>query len=172
MKEKIYIIDNFYDNPYEYHKSLIENKSMVTEETIGKISQVLGHSIEIIQSENHQKILGITAHLNCDWIAIIYLSLPFEAIGKFGVKFYSHLETGLETFPTEKQILKYKIDPGKIPQLFKSDLNLWKQYANIPAKYNRMILFKNDMWHSYCEGNPDINNFILEQKLIIKNGRY
>lgn len=172
MIEKIFVIDNLYDNPYEYHKGLIENKSITTEETIGKISQVLGHPIEIVQSENHHKISRITAHLNCDWIGLIYLSLPFEAFDKFGIKFYSHLETGLDAFPTKDQILEYKIDPKKIPQIFNSDLNLWKQYANIPAKYNRMILFRGDMWHSYCEGNLDINNSILEQKLIIKNARY
>jgi hypothetical protein len=171
MKEKIYIIDNLYDNPYEYHRGLKENKSMITEETIGKISQVLGHPIQVIQSENNQIISGVTAHLNCDWIALIYLSLPFDAFDKFGVKFYSHLETGLETFPTEKDIIKFKIDDKKLLEIFHSNTKLWKQYANVPAKYNRMVLFKGNLWHSYNEGDININNFILEQKLIIQDVR-
>jgi hypothetical protein len=167
MIEQIIIVDNLYDIAHQYHKGFFENECMITNETIGKISQIIGNPIEIISATNEtSSVPGVLAHLESDWIAIIFLTLPLEAFGEFGLKFYSHLATGLETFPTKEEMMKYKISESELNKIFSSDLNLWKEYGNIPMKYNRMVLFRSNRWHSY---ESKLNNSMLYQKIIIRN---
>jgi hypothetical protein len=167
MTEQIIIVDDLYDIAHQYHKGFFENQCVITDETVGKISQIIGNPIEIVSATNETGSLpGVVAHLECDWIALIYLTLPLEAFGEFGVKFYSHLATGLETFPTKEEMIKHQIDESQLNEVFSSDLNLWKEYGNIPARYNRMVLFRGNRWHSY---ESKLNNSMLYQKIIIRN---
>ena len=166
MNSQIIVVDDFYDFPYQYHKSFGEGECLITEETVGKISQILGHSIKIVEASNEMGTSSdVVAHLECDWIAVIYMTLPLEVFGEMGIRFYSHLPTGLETFPTKEEIVKYQIDEKEITKVFASDSKLWKEYSCIPTKYNRMILFKGHRWHSY-----NLNSGIRYQKVIINNG--
>jgi len=64
MSEEIIIVDDLYDIPHMYHKGFYQNKCLISEETVGKITQVLGHPIEIIQASNESEDLpGVLAHL-------------------------------------------------------------------------------------------------------------
>lgn len=167
MNEQIIIVDDLYDIAHQYHRGFFENQCVITDETIGKISQIIGNPIEIISATNETgNVPGVLAHLESDWIAIIFLTLPLESFGEFGLKFYSHLATGLETFPTKEDIVNYKINENQLNEIFSSDLSLWKEYGNIPMKYNRMILFRSNRWHSY---ESKLNNSMLYQKIIIRN---
>ena len=165
MNEQIIIVDNFYDLPFHHHKGFDEDKCVITDETIGKLEQIIGNPIQIVQASNEtQGIDGVVAHLQSDWIATIFLSLPLQSFGEFGVKFYSHISNGLESFPNEIEMKKNGITEENIDKIFDSDLKYWKQYSEILAKYNRLILFKSNRWHSYA-----INSQIRYQKIIIKN---
>jgi len=166
MNSQIIVVDDLYDIPHQYHKGFDENQCLITDETVGKISQILGNPVKVIQASNEVGTTsGVVAHLECDWIAVIYMTLPLEAFGEMGIRFYSHLPTGLETFPTKEEIEKYQIDENEITKVFASDSKLWKEYSCIPAKYNRMVLFKGNRWHSY-----NLNSGIRYQKVIINNG--
>ena len=166
MNSQIIVVDDLYDIPHQYHKGFDENQCLITDETVGKINQILGNSVKVIQASNEVGTTsGVLAHLECDWIAVIYMTLPLEAFGEMGIRFYSHLPTGLETFPTKEEIEKYQIDENEITKVFASDSKLWKEYSCIPAKYNRMVLFKGHRWHSY-----NLNSGIRYQKVIINNG--
>ena len=166
MNSQIIVVDDLYDIPHQYHKGFDENQCLITDETVGKISQILGNPVKVIQASNEvETTSGVLAHLECDWIAVIYMTLPLEAFGEMGIRFYSHLPTGLETFPTKEEIIKYQIDENEITEVFASDSKLWKEYSCIPAKYNRMVLFKGHRWHSY-----NLNSGIRYQKVIINNG--
>jgi hypothetical protein len=166
MNSQIIVVDDLYDIPHQYHKGFDENQCLITDETVGKISQILGNPVKVIQASNEVGTTsGVVAHLECDWIAVIYMTLPLEAFGEMGIRFYSHLPTGLETFPTKEEIEKYQIDEKEITKVFASDSKLWKEYSCIPAKYNRMVLFKGNRWHSY-----NLNSGIRYQKVIINNG--
>ena len=168
MREHIIIVDNLYDIPHQYHKGFFENQCVITDETVGKLTEVIGNPIEIISATNEVGgDDGVVAHLGSDWIAVIYLTLPMQSFGETGIKFYSHLATGLEAFPTSEEANKYQITENNLSEVFKSDLSLWKEYGNIVAKYNRMVLFRSDLWHSYA---TNLNNSMLFQKIIIKNG--
>jgi hypothetical protein len=165
MNEQIIIVDNFYDEPFHYHKGFDENECVITDETIGKIEQIIGNPIRIVKASNEtQGISGVFAHLESDWTAVIYLSLPFESFGKTSVKLYSHISTGLESFPNEIEMKENNITGENVNEMFDFDLKNWKEYFSIPAKYNRMVLFKSDRWHSYSS-----NISIKYQKIIIKN---
>lgn len=166
MNSQIIVVDDLYDIPHQYHKGFDEGQCVITDETVGKISQILGNPIRVVQASNEMGTnSGVVAHLECDWIAVIYMTLPLEAFGEMGIKFYSHLPTGLETFPTKEEIVKYQIDEKEITKVFASNSKLWKEYSCIPAKYNRMILLKGHRWHSY-----NLNSGIRYQKVIINNG--
>lgn len=166
MNSQIIVVDDLYDIPHQYHKGFDENQCLITDETVGKISQILGNPVKVIQASNEVGTTsGVLAHLECDWIAVIYMTLPLEAFGEMGIRFYSHLPTGLEAFPTKEEIIKYQIDENEITKVFASDSKLWKEYSCIPAKYNRMVLFKGHRWHSY-----NLNSGIRYQKVIINNG--
>ena len=166
MNSQIIVVDDLYDIPHQYHKGFDENQCLITDETVGKISQILGNPVKVIQASNEVGTTsGVVAHLECDWIAVIYMTLPLEAFGEMGIRFYSHLPTGLETFPTKEEIIKYQIEEKEIAKVFASDSKLWKEYSCIPAKYNRMVLFKGHRWHSY-----NLNSGIRYQKVIINNG--
>ena len=159
MKSEIFVIDNFYDIPFEYHKSFLDDELKITEETISKISSALHSNIKIVESGNNiqkeEDETQITAHLGSDWIAVIYLQLGYPSFGEFGMKFFSHNETGLESYVDGKQ---FNIQ----------DKTQWKEYGKIPARYNRLVLFRSNRWHSYGKGfGNDLNTSMLYQKMII-----
>lgn len=168
MREQIVIVDNLYDIPHQYHKGFFENQCIITQETVDKITEIVANPIEIISATNEVGgASDVVAHLASDWIAVIYLTLPMQSFGETGIKFYSHLATGLEAFPTLDEMNKYQITENNLSEIFKSDLSLWKEYGNIVAKYNRMVLFRSNLWHSYIS---NLNTSMLFQKIIIKNG--
>lgn len=159
MKSEIFVIDNFYDIPYEYHKSFLNNEIKITEETTAKISSILKTDIKIIEATNNlqkeEDEEGITAHLGSDWIGVVYLQMGYPSFGEFGMKFFSHIETGLESYVDGKQ---FNIQ----------DKTHWKEYGKIPVKYNRLVLFSSNRWHSCGKGfGNDLNTSMLYQKMII-----
>lgn len=138
MDEQIIIVDDFYDIAYYYHKGFHNNQCVITDETVGKISQILSKPIEIVSATNEVNgIDEIVSYSNHDfWIAVIYLTLPLVSFGEHGLKFFT-------------------LDR--------------KEYGNIPAKYNRMILFRAGILHSYCRGRGNsLDDSLLYQKIIIK----
>lgn len=176
MKEKIIIADDFYDIAHQYHKSFFENQCLITDETIGKISELLQQNIKVVAASNEsiiEKQNIITANTSCDWIAVIYLSMPSDCVFTQGMSFYIHSKTQLETFPDDYAQSLYGLqtmeDLQKTFNVY--DLNEWKEYMNIFVKYNRIVLFRGDTWHSYgqCQ-KENINNPIIYQKILLQNG--
>ena len=175
MSEKIIIVDNFYDIPHQYHKSFFENQCLISEETVEKITSVLGNRIEIISATNEilseGQTTSVCSHLSSDWIAVIYLTLPLTSFGESGMRFYSHLGTGLENFPSLEDLKTHNILKEQILEVFDTSRDVWKEYGNIPTKYNRMVLFRSNLWHDYGRGfGADLNTSMLYQKIIIRNG--
>ena len=81
--------------------------------------------------------------------------MGYASFGEFGMKFFSHIETGLESYVDGKQFNT-------------QDKTHWKEYGKIPAKYNRLVLFRSNRWHSYGKGfGNDLNTSMLYQKMII-----
>lgn len=173
MNQKIIIADNFYDFAYHYHKSFSENKCLISEETIGKISNMLQQKVNVVAAFNETSLdTQITANPSCDWIAVIYLSLPSECANTQGISFYIHEKTNLESFPDEYMMNLHGLQTIEdLKETFNTNnLEDWKDYTNIFVKYNRIVLFRADLWHSYSSScNQELNKFISYQKILLKN---
>ena len=52
MNSEIILVDDFYDIPFDYYKSHHDGKCRITDETAGKISQILDHPINITHASN------------------------------------------------------------------------------------------------------------------------
>jgi len=174
MNQKIIVADDFYDIAHQYHKSFETGECLITDETVNKISSILQTNVKVLSASN--EILNenntVTANTVCDWIAVIYLTMPADCVFTQGMSFYIHSKTQLETFPNDyaKSVfgLQSMEDLQKTFNVY--DLNDWKEYMNIFVKYNRIILFRADTWHSYgeCE-KENINNPIIYQKILLQN---
>lgn len=176
MNQKIIIVDNFYDTAHQYHKSFFENQCLITEETTEKISQLVDNKIEIIEAYNEVRLENttnpITAHIGANWIGVIYLTMPSDCVSKSGVSFYKHKKTNLESFPDDyaKELFGFSSMEDIQKSFDVNNLDDWKEYSNIFIKYNRLVLFQADFWHSYGNGfGSELNNSMLYQKILIKN---
>jgi hypothetical protein len=172
MNQKIIIADDFYDVAYQYHKSILENQCLITEETTAKISEMLQQNVNVVAASNEvieqntQNL--ITANTSFDWIAVIYLTMPGNCVFTQGMSFYTHSRTQLDSFPNDYARSLYGLQSLEdLEQTFDiSNPNDWKEYMNIFVKYNRIVLFRANLWHSY--GN-ELNNSIIYQKLLLQN---
>lgn len=176
MNQKIMIVDNFYDIAHKYRKSFFENNCLITEETTQKISHLLGRQVNVIGAFNEVLFENtpnlITANSEMDWIGVVYLTLPPDCVFKQGLSFYTHKKTKLDSLPNDyaMQINGWKTIEDLQESFDIKDLNDWEEYSNVFVKYNRMILFKADHWHSYGYGfGNDLNDALLYQKILIKN---
>ena len=176
MNQKIIVADNFYDIAHQYRKSFFENQCLITDETVNKISEMLQQKVNVVEafneclSENTKNT--ITANNACDWIAVIYLTMPADCVFTQGMSFYIHSKTQLETFPDDYAKSLYGLQTIEDLQNTFDVCNLkyWKEYMNIFVKYNRIVLFRADTWHSYGNGfGNDLNNSMIYQKVLLQN---
>jgi hypothetical protein len=130
MKQKIIIVDNFYENPWEFHQAAINaeyetyqnanypgrntTQKFFSEEAHKKLCQILGRKIipsndsscgsfrSVLEDEKGK----LTVHSDSfdDWAGVLYLTLPSHCEGKPGTSFYIHKQTGLDHFPTDEEI--------------------------------------------------------------------
>ena len=176
MNQKIIIADDFYDNAHKYYKGIIESEPIFTDEAPQKISHLLSRQIKVEnlfdEHLTEDSPNPITANIVCDWIAVIYLTMPGDCVSKKGMSFYSHLKTGFDSFPNEYARQLHGLHTHEdMQETFNVDIEEdWKKYSDVYVKYNRIVLFSADLWHSYGNGFGDqINNSMIYQKLLITN---
>lgn len=169
MNQKVIIADDFYDIAHQYHKSFFEDQCLITEETVDKISELLQRKVKVELATNEvlDKPNNITANTIYDWIAVIYLTMPAECVSAQGISFYIHKKTELDAFPNEyvRNLFGFQTIEDINATFDTQNQNDWKEYMNVFVKYNRIILFRADLWHSYGQ----INNSIIYQKLLLQN---
>jgi len=177
MNEKIIIADNFYDIALRYHKSFFEKKCLITEETEIKVKKLLNNeNISISYASNEVEGFDvrdqITANFKFDWIGVIYMTLPPSCVSKQGLSFYKHKKTGLYNFPNSFENKNFeKMSIEDMEKKFDiNDISQWEKYFNIYIKYNRIVLFQSNYWHSYGNGfGTTFDTSMMYQKLLIKN---
>ena len=104
------------------------------------------------------------------WAGICYLSLPehYENVNA-GSMFWKHKETGMEQMPFSKEYLS-TIGINNPNDLFKfmntegTDTSKWINTFSIPIKFNRLIMFRSNLWHSQGElfGNTKENSRLIQ----------
>jgi hypothetical protein len=177
MNQKFVIVDNFYDIAHVYHKSIIENNVLITDEATQKLSYILGCPVNVVEAFNEVRNENsdnlITANTAFKWVAVIYLTMPPDAIGKKGLRFYSHKKTELDSFPHEYacQVNGWQSMEDINASFNPNDKDEWEEYGSVFVKYNRCVIFRADHWHSYGNGfGNQINNSMMYQKLLITDG--
>ena len=183
MNQKFIIIDDFYNvacmTGKDIHLDFL--KSQYKDEVVGeireKVSFILNRPVKVNHIINEVVSEGssnyITSNTTYDWIAIIYHNLPTEThhLGR-GLSFYLHQSTGLDCFPNDMACKVNGLQNMEdISRCFDvNNKSFWKEYMNIYIKYNRMILFRADLWHSYGVGfGNELNNSMKQQKVLIQN---
>ena len=177
MNQKIIVVDDFYDVAHMYHKSFSEKvKEIPPQELPDKISHILGNPIrinEVFNVVDDQDITNpITANLNCDWIGVVYLTMPSDCIMKQGICFYTHILTRMDSFPNDSAMQIHGWQTMEdLQRTFDIDNpDQWNEYTNLFVRYNRMVLFRANLWHSYGTGfGTELNNSMMYQKILIRN---
>ena len=136
MDRNIIIVDNFIDG--------VEKISFkqVFDEVPKRISQILNEKVEIKSFSTDKEVSrGVISDNNSRWTGVHFLYDPLSLNAKkLVLKFFSHKETGLEYCPNESIREQYNVS---------NEINLWNQYANIQSKYNKLVLFRSNLWHSF-----------------------
>lgn len=101
-------------------------------------------------------------NMRTTWAAVCYLSLPENYTKEDGTtydsgsKFWKHKETGLEQLPHDTQFLS-TIGINNPEDLFNfmntegTDESKWINTMSVPIKFNRLIMFRSNLWHSQGE---------------------
>lgn len=113
--------------------------------------------------------------MNTTWAAVCYLSLPehyTKEDGSFidsGTKFWKHKRTGMEQMPFDTNYLKsIDINSPEDLKVFLDtegiDKSLWINTMSVPIKFNRLVLFRSNMWHSQGElfGSDKYNGRLIQ----------
>jgi len=176
MNQKFVIVDDFYDIAHIYHKSIIDSNVLITDETTQKLSYILSRPIQVMEAfnevRNDNSDNSVTANTIANWVVVIYLTMPPDAIGKRGLSFYTHKRTGLDAFPNEYacQINGWQNMDDIMSSFNPNNRDEWEEYGNVFVKYNRCVIFHADHWHSYGHGfGNELNNSMIYQKLLLKN---
>ena len=96
-------------------------------------------------------------HVDPSWEfgAVCYLNTPEQVIDEGGTSFWIHNKTNMETCPqTDEEARYYGYSSGK--EVWWTtvygeglDRSKWTRYLLSPMKYNRIVIFRANLWHSH-----------------------
>lgn len=100
--------------------------------------------------------------LDTTWSAVCYLSLPKDYTkedGSFldcGTNFWKHKKTGMEKLPRDINYLESigLYTPNHLFNFMNEegiDESLWIKTFTVPFKFNRLVMFRSNLWHSQAE---------------------
>lgn len=92
-------------------------------------------------------------NFNCSWAGVCYLSLPEHFGNTKATYFWKHKRLNNEEFPmnTEGAADLGFYGPNDLRDFMYTDgvdESKWEQTLAIPQKFNRLVLFRPNMWHS------------------------
>lgn len=96
------------------------------------------------------------------WAAVCYLSLPEHYTKEDGTtfdsgsKFWKHKKTGMEQMPYDTEYLASigLHSPNDLKDFMDTegiDESKWINTMSVPIKFNRLIMFRSNLWHSQGE---------------------
>ena len=150
MQVSLITVDNFYSNVDEVRQFSLQQPFDVEGNYPGRRTKsFLNDSIkEIIQSLIKHDKSWIHADHTSNWAGIVYLTPNAPPSG--GTGFFKHKETGLASTPyTEEGIY----DENTMNEIYKDsqDMTKWEMTDQVSNVYNRLILYRGDMFHQSLE---------------------
>ena len=94
-----------------------------------------------------------------DWAGVLYLTLPEHCQG--GTSFFRHKELGIERMPSDRDEIKrlgfedYEDMRNAIVYGDGHDRSKWEVTMSLPMQFNRLVLFRSWLWHSFTENFGD-----------------
>lgn len=102
--------------------------------------------------------------------AVCYLNLPEQVIDEAGTSFWIHNKTYTESCPCTDDQAKYFGYPSAKEAWWTTvygeglDRSKWTRYFLSPMRYNRIVIFKANLWHSHnCNFGTNLQNGRLVQ---------
>ncbi len=160
MRTNIIVVDDFLTNPDETREFVLqqeftesgnypgmrskpfENESVIStiasilEPHAGSITDVYGQQFQLTTCEMKS---WVHADIHNDWAGVLYLTPDAPPSG--GTGFYRHKETQLDTNPSDPTLSDIVSADG-------SDYTKWDLIESVANKYNRLVLYRGDMYHS------------------------
>jgi hypothetical protein len=134
-----------------------------------------GFRIQNAGEQGKQYIHVDLPNFNATWAGVCYLSLPEHytkadgTVYDSGSKFWKHRRTGMEKMPYDTNYLtSIGINsPDELRQFMETeglDESLWINTFSVPIKFNRLIMFRSNLWHSQGElfGNCKENGRLIQ----------
>jgi hypothetical protein len=182
MKQKLIIVDDFYDDPLEVRKRALQLEFpdhggraqyagrnsrlyLLNQQMLNMISRLVGQPLVPARNSptGHFRISLATDTASQDihtdpardWAGILYLNLPEQCRG--GTSFFRHKQLGLDEVPmdlAEINRLGFKDREEMrlaIVERDGQDRSKWELTMTVPMRFNRLILFRPWMWHSFTE---------------------
>ena len=96
-------------------------------------------------------------HVDPNWEfgAVCYLNPPDQCIDEGGTSFWIHNKTSMENCPTHPKLAKHYGYPSEKEAWWTTvygeglDRTKWTRYLLSPMKYNRIVIFRTNLWHSH-----------------------
>ncbi len=96
-------------------------------------------------------------HVDPSWEfgAVCYLNSPEQVIDEGGTSFWMHNKTKMETCPQTDVEAKHYGYPTAKESWWTTvygeglDRSKWTRYLLSPMKYNRIVIFRTNLWHSH-----------------------
>lgn len=99
-----------------------------------------------------------------DVAGVLYLNPPNQVVPTAGTSFWQHKKLGLDRgprTPEEGAAIGYHSYEAVREHLIYGDgldATKWWNYASVPNKFNRLVMFDPMLWHSHSENFGDTNN--------------
>jgi len=105
-----------------------------------------------------------------EWGAVLYMSDPKDTIDEGGTSFWMHNKTKMEFCPTSDEESKIYGYPSRQELWWTTvygdglDRSKWTRTLLCPMKFNRLVIFRSNLWHSHNYNfGTDLNNGRLVQ---------
>lgn len=194
MKPSVFVFDDFYLDPDEVREIALNEFEWEKEDNSGPypgLNSINPYYEEFHEnflggctsswpnnydSFGHFRISRInsefTQYIHCNpgksWIGLIYLSKDRDDIP--GTIFWRHNRTGLTSAPLDRyQYKKYGFNTHILAHEWFNNIDglnksLWTETDNIKFRYNRLVLFRADIFHSHGDlfGTTNENSRLLQ----------
>ena len=115
--------------------------------------EVNGYFRSSLEKDSYKQYIHVDP--NWEFGAVCYLNPPNQEIDEGGTSFWIHNKTGMDRFPrTDQEAKVYGYSSSK--ELWRTtvygdglDISKWTRYFLSPMKYNRIVIFRTDLWHSH-----------------------
>lgn len=179
MRRNIIVLDDFYPNPDEIRQFAINSSypepdgstypgknshdNFYSDELHNRFEQILNRKLIPAGGNGYFRLSLETdlfkqdVHVDPSWEfgAVCYLNTPDQVIDEGGTSFWIHNKTKIETCPQTDEEAKYygysSAKEGWWTTVYGEglDRSKWTRYLLSPMKYNRIVIFRTNLWHSH-----------------------